>query len=256
MRFAIPALFRRRRVRTRVMLQIEFVECGAAALGIVLEYYGRSESLARLRELCKVSRDGTATTAILSAAREFGLEGRVFSCEIEHLRRLPPPYIVFWNFNHFVVVEGIGRKHAFLNDPISGRISVPLEEFGRSFTGVVLAFQKGVAFRKGGHRPSAFRSLARRLEGQRLGVFFAMLGTLALTVPSIVAAALPKILFDTILSQGAEHRRRPLLFAMCVTAVLLGALTHLQQRSLARVENDLAVRSASRIFWHLLRLPM
>ena len=43
---------------------------------------------------------------------------------------------------------------------------------------------------------------------------------------------------------------------MCVTAVLLSALTHLQQRSLAKVENDLAVRPASRFFWHLLRLPM
>ena len=256
MRIPLPNLFRRRRARTRALLQIEFVECGAAALGIVLDYHGRKESLSRLREMCKVSRDGSGADAILSAAREFGLDARAFSCEVEHLRRLPAPYIVFWNFNHFVVVEGFSSKRVFLNDPTSGRISLSLDEFDRAFTGVALAFEKTAEFRKGGSRVTAVRSLMRRLEGQRLGLLFVALSSLALIVPSIISAALPKIFFDSILAQGAAHWIRPLTAAMSLTAVLLCALTLLQQRALARVENNLAVRSASEFFWRLLRLPM
>src|SRR5205807_553650 len=134
---------KRRRVRTRTILQIEFVECGAAALGIVLDYHGRCETLPRLRALCKVSRDGSGASAILSAARELGLESRAFRCKIEHLRQLEGPYIVFWEFNHYVVVEGVDTKHAYINDPASGRRTITLAEFNESFTGIVLTFQKG-----------------------------------------------------------------------------------------------------------------
>src|SRR5262245_58609990 len=185
----------RRRVHTRTLLQMEFVECGAAALGIILDYFGRRETATRLRALCKVARDGSAAAAILRAARELGLEARALRCEIDQLRGLEPPFIVFWEFNHYLVVEGIGRRQVFVNDPASGRHAIPMAEFDIGFTGVVLTFQKGPGFQKGGQRPSTWRSLRRRLEGQALGLSFVTLSTLALVAPSMVAAVLPKIFF-------------------------------------------------------------
>src|SRR5262245_14406162 len=160
----MPTLFPnllRRRVRTHAMLQMEFVECGAAALGIVLDYFGRRETAPRLRALCKVTRDGSGATAILRAARELCLEARALRCEIDQIRHLEAPFIVFCEFHHYIVVEGIGRKKVFVNDPASGRRAVQMAEFDGGFTGVVLTFQKGPGFRKGGQRPSAWRSLHR-----------------------------------------------------------------------------------------------
>jgi NHLM bacteriocin system ABC transporter peptidase/ATP-binding protein len=244
------------RVRTRPILQIEAVECGAAALGIILDYFGRRETAPRLRTLCQTGRDGSAAAAILRAARECGLAARAWRCDTEQLRTLNPPFIVFWEFNHYVVVEGIGRAKVFVNDPAWGRRAVPMAEFDSGFSGVALTFEKGPAFQKGGPRPSAWRSLRRRLHGQSLGLCFVMLSTLALVFPSMVAAVLPKVFFDSMLDEGAAHWLHPTLAVMAVTAVLLGALAVLQQRALARLEANLAVQSASEFFWHLLRLPI
>ena len=178
-----------RRVRTPTRLQMEATECGAAALGIILEFHGRYVPLDVLRDDCGVSRDGSNAFYIKEAAKRYGLEVKAFRKPAEGLNTRKPPFIVFWESNHFLVVEGFSRKRVHLNDPAVGRRSVSFDEFSRSYTGIAFTFEPGPQFVRQGRRPSALRGLIRRLSSSRVALGFVVLAGLALVVPSLLSAA-------------------------------------------------------------------
>jgi NHLM bacteriocin system ABC transporter peptidase/ATP-binding protein len=245
-----------RRARTPNILQMEAVECGAAALAIVLGHYRRFVPLEELRVECGVSRDGSKASNVVRAARKYGLSAKGYRKEPEGLRELPVPMIVHWNFNHFVVVEGFVDQRVFLNDPAFGPTEVTAEEFDKAFTGVVLTFEPTDQLVPGGEKAGLIQPLRRRSRGLAAALGFVVLAGIALLVPSLVAPSFTRVFVDQVLVKGLDAWMRPLLLFMAATALVLGALTALQGRYLLRLEARLSLGNSSRFFWHVLRLPI
>lgn len=104
---------RRRRTRVPTVLQMEATECGAASLGMMLAANGRWVPLETLRRQCRVSRDGANAQAIVEAARSYGLDASGFSIEMAQLPDEAFPFIAYWQFSHFLVVEGVSKSEVY-----------------------------------------------------------------------------------------------------------------------------------------------
>ncbi|MEH2075110.1 MAG: NHLP family bacteriocin export ABC transporter peptidase/permease/ATPase subunit [Nostoc sp.] len=245
-----------RRRRTPTLLQMEAVECGAAALGIILGYYDRIVPLAELRQACGVSRDGSKASNILNAARSYGLQAKGFKVDLAGLRKLQCPYIVFWNFNHFLIVEGFAKDKVYLNDPATGPRTVSLPEFDQSFTGVVLIGEPSAEFQPGGRKPSLTLSLWDRLQSSLGALIYCVIAGLLLVIPGLAIPAFSQAFVDNVLIEGRSDWLRPLILGMIFTAILNGFLTLLQLQFLRRMKIKLAVGMSSRFLWHILRLPV
>lgn len=244
------------RAKTPTILQMEAVECGAAALSMILGYYGRHVPLAELRQGCGVSRDGVTAANVLKAARNYGLVSKGFKKSLEALKQLPPPFIVFWNFNHFLVVDEINDQYIRLNDPALGPRKVTPADFDEGYTGIALTFEPGDSFQRGGRRPSAIQGLKRRLRGSVGALAFCTAAGFLLVLPTLALPAFSRIFIDNILLAKRLDWLPYVLLGMAATVLLQALLTGLQLRYLRALRIKLSVGMTSRFVWHVLRLPV
>ncbi|GGK05407.1 NHLP family bacteriocin export ABC transporter peptidase/permease/ATPase [Pilimelia anulata] len=246
----------RRPVRVPTVLQMEAVECGAAALAMILRHHGRHVPLEELRVACAVSRDGSNAVSILTAARAYGLVAGGARVELDDLPAATFPLIAFWDFNHFLVVEGTARAGLLVNDPAAGRRVVPWDEVDARFTGVVLELRPGPDFTPGGRPPGTLRSLAARLRGSRDGVAYVLLAGVALIVPAMGAPIATQLFTDEVLVPNLPGGAGPLLGALAVVIVLQAWLAWWQRTVINRFDLRLSVTMAATFLRHALRLPL
>ena len=244
-------------VKVPQIMQMEALECGAACLAMILAYYGRWEPLEKVREQCGVSRDGSKASNILKAARSYGLSAEGASGDTAALREAGCfPCIIFWNFNHFVVLDGFRGKYAFLNDPARGEIKVPMEEFEESFTGVVLLFEKTDEFREGGEKPSTLRYTRERLSGLGPAIAVVMLTAGITSLAGIANTSMSQVFMDRILTGENPDWIGPLMVCLLIMAVITGVVSIANALYLVRIRGKIAVVSSSRFMRHLLHLPV
>ncbi|MGI5391310.1 NHLP family bacteriocin export ABC transporter peptidase/permease/ATPase subunit [Streptomyces sp. CA-251251] len=256
----VPGSGRAKTVRTPTVLQMEAVECGAASLAMVLGHYGRHVPLEELRIACGVSRDGSRASNLLKAARGYGFTAKGMQMDLAALAEVTAPAILFWEFNHYVVYDGVGRRFGrrgvFINDPGKGRRFVTLEDFDTSFTGVVLTMEPGEDFTRGGRKPGVLGAMPARLRGTAGTLPAAVLASLLLVAVGAAVPALSRTYIDMFLIGGQTSLLGVLFTSMAACVLLTVVLTWLQQANLLHGRIISSTLSSARFLRHLLRLPV
>ena len=212
------------RIKARTRLQYEAAECGAASLATILDYFGRIVELSDLRKSCGVSRDGSNAKQLLVAARTYGLKARAYRCSGEQLRNEGRfPCIIFWGFNHFLVVEGFEADHAFLSDPAQGRVRVLMDEFLDTFTGIVLELEPGDEFQIGGSQRSPLWGLLTTLWPYRNALLQLALMATGQAILTLLVAGLTSTFIDSFLQNQRLYFGIPIIWLL--TAGVLGWLS-------------------------------
>lgn len=244
------------RVKTPTVIQMEAIECGAACLGIIFAYYKKYLTLEELRVSCGVSRDGVSALSILKAAEKYGLACEGHSVELEELYDMPLPLIAYWNFDHFVVIEGFSKKHVYINDPAVGPLRISYEELDNSFTGLVLLFEPTPQFQKSGSPPSIVKLLLDRLKDYKTPLGFAVLAGIAIIMPRLALPAFTQIFIDNILIRGIYTWSSWFLFSMGLAICLLVLFYYLQKVILSRLMLKISIDYSSHFLWHIMLLPL
>ena len=245
----------RRIRRTPVFQQMQASECGAASLGIVLASLGRWVRMNELCTACGVSRDGCSAADIQRAAAQYGIEVTGWQRSAEYLKDLEAPAILFWEFSHFLVLEGFKNRRYYINDPANGHYTLDEATFEERYMGIVLLLRPGPDFAPSGRPFSLRRQLLPWVRDQKTPIGLAFVLGVLLAAPTL---ALPELLrYFTDAATGPRPPSAVLMVggALAIAGALF-AIVWSQQRILQAASTRIAVTQSERFLAALLRLPM
>ncbi|NLC41201.1 MAG: NHLP family bacteriocin export ABC transporter peptidase/permease/ATPase subunit [Clostridiaceae bacterium] len=240
-----------------VIMQMEALECGAACLAMILAYYGRWLPLEQVRRDSGVSRDGSNARDLLLAARNYNMNAKILRAEPDQLRQADVfPCIIHWNFNHFVVLNGFSRGKAVINDPARGLVSIPEEEFDRSFTGILIGLNPGEGFVREGKPRSVLEYARKRMQGSEAAFVFVSVTALLTALLGIVNPIFSRIFMDRLLTGRNPEWLIPFVVAMGLIALIAIVVQFFEARYRFKMEGKMALVADSKFVWHVLRLPV
>jgi ABC-type bacteriocin/lantibiotic exporter with double-glycine peptidase domain len=246
----------RRTGRMPVCLQMQASDCGPAALVMTLRYHGIEAQLDGIRAMANAGRNGATARSLLMLARQHGLTGRGVRTTVDGLRRLAPGAILFWNFQHFVVLERADVGYVDVVDPAYGRRRLGRAEAAESFTGVALDFDPPVAGTRPaqGDDPTPWLRLVRLLpRGRVLGYLVAtsilVLG-FELVLPLLTALLVNRLLPERLTSQLALAAA-----GVAVIAVMFFTVQLVRSFAVVRQQAYVEKRLTLGVVDHMLSLP-
>lgn len=247
-----------KRVKTPSILQMDSMECGAVCLSIILAYYGLHITSEVSREACGVTRDGSKAINMIKAARNFGMnaEGKRIN-NLNTLNFVQTPFIIFWKFEHFLVIEGIIKNKVYINDPATGPRIITLEELDKGFTGVVISIHPGEQFKPSGKKEkSVFGLLRDYVKGDSLELTYLLLTSALLTIPQASLALFIEFFIDNILIKDQRHWM--LGFSLSIIFIIICSilLLWIQQYYLLLYKLRFSIKNIPKFFYKLLHLPM
>ena len=238
-----------------VVMQMETVECGAAALSMLLAYHGKWLSIEQLRTDCGVSRDGSNARNIVLAARHHGMDAHGWQADIDHLPSLAPA-IIHWNHNHFVVFKGFHRGMAFINDPAIGSMAVSMKEFQRSYSGVAITAAPGDDFKPQGHQTSILHYVRENIRGAKDAFIFTLLMGILMSFAGMVYPLFSQVFLDSIITGKNDEWTVPFFVGIACLVVFNFLLALLDNVYGRRFAGSMSLKGNTRFLWHALNLPI
>lgn len=240
-----------------VVMQMEALECGAACLAMVIAYYGLWLPLEQVRVDCGVSRDGSNARNVLRAARSYGMTAKGCRFEPEDLRKRGKfPCIIHWNFNHFVVLCGFRGDKVYINDPARGSVTVSMEEFDRSFTGIGLMMEPGEDFRKSGKPKSVLSFAIKRMEGTAAAFTLVLLTTIIASLIGVIQPGFSRVFLDRLILGENPEWLVPFLCGLGLLTLIQLIAAWIEAVYLLKIQGKFAIVANSKFVWHILRMPM
>lgn len=245
--------------------QYSFNDCGPACLKIITKYYGKNYEISYLRDTVGVGMEGSSMQALTKGAEELGFKALAVKTKMEHLKKLPLPYIVFWKPSHYIVVYKIKGEYIYTSDPSFGLIKFTRKEFSERWIekndeGNVLLLETTDNFynikEPVSEKKIGFRFLLKYFYLYKQLIIQLIIGLLVATVLSVIFPFLTQSLVDIGISQKNINFVYLILIAQIVLFISQSAIGFIRSWIFLHISTKINISLVSDFLFKLMKLPI
>lgn len=232
---------------------MEYSECGLACLTMILHYYKNQTSLNDLRSSFGTNREGYSLYQLLLIAKEYNLDAKAYQVQAESLSELKNPAILYWNNNHYVVLDSVKKGNYTIVDPAQGRLKLSREEFQASYSGYMLSLKPSINFKQK-RDPTDKDLLKYYFSTQKITLVKILLLTILLQIFAVSMPILTKWITDELVSNNEISYFYTTGFSILAILVLYISMSIIRNIILAKLQTDLDLKIMENFFSKLYRL--
>ncbi|AGO07083.1 bacteriocin ABC-transporter, ATP-binding and permease protein PlnG [Lactiplantibacillus plantarum 16] len=244
--------------------QVDEMDCGVAALAMILKNYGSTTSLAYLRNIAKTSLEGTTALGLVKTAEKLGFETKAIQADMSlfDVQDLPLPFIVHVNKNgdlqHFYVVVKTSKTHVMIADPdpTVAVISMSKERFESEWSGVALFFAPKSEYKPVKQDKGSLWGFIPNLLKQRRLVINIVLAAALITIISICGSYFLQAVIDTYIPNNMHSTLAVVAIGLIVFYTFQAIFTYAQNFLLAVLGQRLSIEIILGYIRHVFELPM
>lgn len=234
--------------------QVQATECGLCAVAMILRYHKSYETLHDLRTSVDTGRDGSSLRQLKLLLEEHQFKVHIYEASSNGLNQITLPAIIFWEKEHFVVLESIQKQAYTIIDPAVGRRVIKTDQFQAAFSNFVLTAKPKPSFEPKARSENPWKTIIsdslinKKLVGQV--IVFALLSYL-------VTLGLP-IIVQHIIDTLATFNSQLIIQLVCLMMVLFGIYgfaLYMRGQKLIALQQVIDRSLMGGTFSHLLKLP-
>ncbi|SFL42504.1 ABC-type bacteriocin/lantibiotic exporter, contains an N-terminal double-glycine peptidase domain [Lachnospiraceae bacterium KH1T2] len=235
--------------------QMQQTECGLCCLAMLLRYYKSNETLAEIREEMDVGRDGLKMSQMYKYIQNRKFYSKVFSCGISGLKKLPLPAIIFWENQHYVVLEKVADKKITIVDPATGRVSLSYSDFADSYSNVAMVIVPTDEFTPKKGKRHIWNSVVKEIVFKRALFYITALISLISYGFQLLLSVLVQWIFDNNAYYGKTHGIEYELFIVFGAGLIFAVATFMRKQSQMMLQMEIDKHLTESTFKKMLKLP-
>jgi subfamily B ATP-binding cassette protein HlyB/CyaB len=231
-------------------------DTGLVCLVLVARVLGLAADAAQLRHRLALSGSRVTGADILLAARHLGLKARSISSNWNRLQKTPLPALAQHRDGHWLVIAKADAERVLVRDPLEERpLTLPRELFESAWNGTLILLTRRAQLADASTR-FGFRWFIPALVKYRKLFGEVLLASFFLQLFALITPLFFQVVIDKVLVHKGLTTLDVLAFGLIVVSVFEVLLGGLRTYMFSHTTNRVDVELGSRLYRHLLRLPM
>lgn len=242
--------------------QHDATDCAAACLATICMYYKKETTITKLRDILGTDIKGTTLSGLEKGAIDLGFDTKAVRVDKEGFKSkytLPAIAHVITDegLSHFVVIHKIKKEHVTILDPAKGLVKKEIDEFFKSFDGILLLLVPNNEFKPGKVKSGSMLSkFIKILLPQKSLFIYAIIGSIILTILGIASSFFNKILMDEILPYQLKNQLKIFVIGFLLLGITQTILSFIRQHLLLYLSQKIDIPLLLGYFKHVYKLPM